>query len=262
MKRPKLIVSDIDGTLIPYGYGALPSDLAETVRELGRKGIIFCPASGRQYHSMRVLFHEIADDLYYISENGAAVYGNGPEEGAKLISKTEIPRETALQIGRDIEAIDGSYVIISGISSSYILKTSESLFAVPMRGLGNKLTIVDRVEDIAEPIIKLAAYCPGNLDEAGDILRPKWADRVNMACAGPTWWDFTLADKGKGLIALISELSIERDEVAAFGDNWNDAPMLRVAGTPFIMESSSDELRAIFPNHCPNVLEKIRELTA
>ena len=70
MKRPKLIVSDIDGTLIPYGYGALPSDLADTVRELSRKGIAFCPASGRQYHSMRVLFHEIADEIYYISENG------------------------------------------------------------------------------------------------------------------------------------------------------------------------------------------------
>ncbi|MBQ1703902.1 MAG: HAD family phosphatase, partial [Oscillospiraceae bacterium] len=79
MKRPKLIVSDIDGTLIPYGYGALPSDLADTVRELSRKGIAFCPASGRQYHSMRVLFHEIADEIYYISENGAAVYGRGPE---------------------------------------------------------------------------------------------------------------------------------------------------------------------------------------
>ncbi len=261
MKKPKLIVSDIDGTLIPYGYGSLPRELAETVRELRRRGIIFCPASGRQYHSMRVLFREIADEIYYISENGGAVYSNGPEESAKLISKTEMPRDTALQIGRDISSIENTYVIISGIRSSYILSETESLFAGPMKGLGNKLTVVDRVEDIEEPIVKLAAYCPVDLNAAGDILRPKWADKVNMACAGPTWWDFTLADKGKGLFALMSELGIESDEVAAFGDNWNDAPMLRVAGRPYIMESASGELRAMFRNVCSDVLEKIRELT-
>ena len=40
----KLIVSDIDGTLIPYGQKDLPSDLFPLIRRLHRAGVLFCPA--------------------------------------------------------------------------------------------------------------------------------------------------------------------------------------------------------------------------
>ena len=43
----KLIACDIDGTLIPYGQTDLSQALFPLVRALGKKGILFCPASGR-----------------------------------------------------------------------------------------------------------------------------------------------------------------------------------------------------------------------
>ena len=39
----KLILSDIDGTLIPYGEKGLPQELFPLIRALREKGILFCP---------------------------------------------------------------------------------------------------------------------------------------------------------------------------------------------------------------------------
>ena len=44
----RLICSDIDGTLLQYGRKELECEIFEQIRELHRRGILFCPASGRQ----------------------------------------------------------------------------------------------------------------------------------------------------------------------------------------------------------------------
>ena len=69
----KLIASDVDGTLVkdssPYIYPEMP----EAVRQLKKKDILFCVASGRQYYSIRNMFKDVADDISYIAENGAHI---------------------------------------------------------------------------------------------------------------------------------------------------------------------------------------------
>ena len=65
---------------------------------------------------------------------------------------------------------------------------------------------------------------------------------------------FTLADKGKGLRGLCAALGADLSETVAFGDNWNDAPMLEAAGTGYLMADVAPALREKFPNQCTNVL--------
>lgn len=49
------------------------SEAFELIDELHRRGIVFMPASGRQYASLRYLFAPVADELAYVCENGALV---------------------------------------------------------------------------------------------------------------------------------------------------------------------------------------------
>ena len=60
----KLICSDIDGTLLQYGKKELESEIFEQIRELHWRDILFCPASGRQYTSLRKLFAPVAVYAY------------------------------------------------------------------------------------------------------------------------------------------------------------------------------------------------------
>ena len=44
----RLIASDIDGTLLPYGEQAISEEVFQEIRRLERRGILFCPARDRK----------------------------------------------------------------------------------------------------------------------------------------------------------------------------------------------------------------------
>ena len=78
----KMVCSDLDGTLLQYGKKLIEGEIFDEIRALHDRGILFCPASGRQYTSLRKLFAPVADDCIYLCENGAVVY-----RGGKVIAK-------------------------------------------------------------------------------------------------------------------------------------------------------------------------------
>ena len=49
-------------------------------------------------------------------------------------------------------------------------------------------------------------------------------------------------------------------EVLAFGDNYNDLPMLDAVGTPYIMESAAPELLRRYPRHTARPEDTLAEL--
>jgi hydroxymethylpyrimidine pyrophosphatase-like HAD family hydrolase len=51
--------------------------------------------------------------------------------------------------------------------------------------------------------------------------------------------------KGAALKKLAARLGMEREEVMAIGDNWNDVEMLEWAGQGVIMGNAAAELRAM-----------------
>ena len=67
----RLIACDIDGTLLRGTQREISPAVFREVVRLGKQGVRFCPASGRQYHSLRRLFAPAADELTYLCENGA-----------------------------------------------------------------------------------------------------------------------------------------------------------------------------------------------
>ena len=52
-------------------------------------------------------------------------------------------------------------------------------------------------------------------------------------------------NKGEALKALINYLGIDKDEVIAFGDNYNDLPMLELAGIGVVMGNANDEVKEL-----------------
>jgi hypothetical protein len=56
--------------------------------------------------------------------------------------------------------------------------------------------------------------------------------------------------KGAGVAAVAENLEVERDEVLAIGDNFNDLEMLRFAGTGIVMGNADPALRDLPDIHC------------
>ena len=115
----KMVCSDLDGTLLQYGKKLIEGEIFDEIRALHDRGILFCPASGRQYTSLRKLFAPVADDCIYLCENGAVVY-----RGGKVIAKTPMPRALAEEIAWDFwnNAEDLGEVLLSGENMSDLME--------------------------------------------------------------------------------------------------------------------------------------------
>lgn len=254
----RLIASDIDGTLLQNGATEIPPEIFDHIHRLEKKGILFCPASGRQYTSLRRLFAPVADKVPFLCENGAVVYG--PGSPGPILSKTAMDRRLAEALCADILALPGVEVLISGADTSYLCPKAPDLENQIRWFLGNRTAVLPAPADVPEDIIKVSAYCPSDMDAVQAVLFPKWEKHFRCAVAGEVWLDFTLADKGLGVRKLCEALDLRLEEVMAFGDNYNDVSMLEQVGRPYLMENAARPLRARFPSRCRTVAEVLETL--
>ena len=291
----KLIVSDIDGTLIRHGQLELPAGLFDEIRRLKKLGITFCPASGRQLSSMQKLFAPVSDELYYICENGSIVYG--PQ-----IYKSAMDRSDVIALANEILSMPLCEVFLSGSNMTYLIPKHVRMAAYTELYIRNNYKVLEKPENIPEDIIKVSAFCisgeeseffypysgrsvladsgfrkqalsdtdtsvpgwhmikKGDTHEAYASLLSEWGSRYNVVDAGNSWVDVTASSKGLGLERLSTALGISRDEIMAFGDAENDLSMLEFAGHPYVMESGIELLKNRFPMHCGNVIEVLSEI--
>lgn len=63
----KLIVSDVDGTLVEDGSADINPELFEVILKLREKGIQFAIASGRPWSSVEHTFDPVKKKIFYIS---------------------------------------------------------------------------------------------------------------------------------------------------------------------------------------------------
>ena len=253
----RLICSDLDGTLLPYGQNAISEQIITQVRALAGRGVLFCPASGRQYTSLCKLFAPVADQCVYLCENGGVVCKDG-----RVLAKTPMPRPLAEEIARDMwQGSEGrGEVMLSGENRSYLMERGLGMLH-RIEEIGNRYTIIRDPADVPEEIVKVSVYLPGGVAEFADRFVPRWKE-ANAAIAGPYWIDTTLANKGVGVEKLCAALGIDTAEVMAFGDNYNDVAMLDAVGHPYIMDTAAPALRARYPRHTPRPEDVIEKLLA
>ena len=181
----RLIACDIDGTLLRGTQREISPAVFREVVRLGKQGVRFCPASGRQYHSLRGLFAPIASRLHYVCENGAVVFG--PGDPGPILAKETMEREQALELCREILDMDGCEVLISGAGISYLCPKEGDIVDHVRYFVGNRTALVDRPEEITEDIVKVSAYCRRGAAEAEPVLAPRWRRIWRVAVAGEKW---------------------------------------------------------------------------
>lgn len=252
----KLITCDIDGTLLHGSETVLNEDLRREIRRLMDKGILFCPASGRQYASLQTLFAPMAEDMACICENGSVVFG----PGGVLLGKTPLDQGKALALCREIMAQPDLELMAAGENMSYVCPKDESFVDHVVNFVKNTATVVSDPADIPEEIVKVACFCRKGSDYAAKLLFPTWESEFQAVISGEEWVDFTRADKGSGLRQLCERLGIGLDKVMSFGDNYNDLPLLNIVGQPYIMDNAAPDLRQRFPLHCRRVEDILQTL--
>ena len=168
----RLICSDIDGTLLQYGRKELEGEIVEQIRELHRRGILFCPASGRQYTSLRKLFAPVADCCVFLCENGGVIY-----KDEQCIAKNPMPRALAEEIANDLwTRSDGQgEVMLSGRNTAYLMERGLGMLK-RIQFIGNNYQIIHDPSEVPEEITKVSVYLHEGVESYTERLVPRWKE--------------------------------------------------------------------------------------
>jgi Cof subfamily protein (haloacid dehalogenase superfamily) len=238
----RLIAVDLDGSLLDDAKRIHPS-FWRLLDALDARGALLCPASGRQYATIRRQFGR--DDLVYIAENGAYVVHHGRE-----VSSDTVPWERAVDVVELVRrlAADGADVgtVVCGKQSAYVERTDRP-FLDQVEPYYNRLEALDDLLAARDEVLKVSVYDFASAQTgAGAALTAELAGRVRVLVSDEHWVDVMspTADKGRAVEAVQRAFGITRAQTMAFGDYHNDLGMLRAAAWSFAMDNAHPDVRA------------------
>ncbi len=239
----RLIACDMDGTLLDDD-DAIHDDFWPLIDALHERGIVFCPASGRQYYNLLERFEPIADEVVFIAENGTFVVREGRELSSDILDR-QVAREL-IGVARALNA-NGADVgaVLCGKASAYIERT-DAPFLAEVDKYYHRLQIVEDLDAVDDDILKVAIY---DFVSSEDISAPAYArylDTHQVVVSGQHWLDVmdSHANKGSGIRHIQEALGITRDQTMVFGDFLNDLEMMDEATYSFAMANAHPELAA------------------
>lgn len=236
----RFIASDMDGTILLNGAQWVDERTLCNVERLVDGGVIFAPASGRQYPNLKKRFNSMADRLAYISENGAfVVYQN------EILLKRPMDRELGIAIMEKIYETPHCEVLVSGEQTSYLKPKAEEYLHRIRDLVKNNVVVVENFGDIKEDFLKISACDLSGIRNSKERLTEPFSGQVQMAVSGELYLDFTAmgVNKGNAVMAIQKEFGIKKEETACFGDNFNDLEMFAAAGVSYCMRGAAEEIK-------------------
>lgn len=246
----KLIVMDMDGTLLDDDHASVSRRNIDALRAASRQGVKLALASGRTWSLLVGAQEQLGVVDYAIVANGAAVrdlaagksiYENAMPNAqalaiAELLHREGLSYEVYCDGQNFVPAADREKVLKQGLTPEFTaFFDAHTIYPENItEGLGGRdvekfdlLYVPDGKREFIEAEIK--ALGPVAISQA---LR----HNMEFNAAG--------VNKGVALRALAEHLGLSAEEVMAFGDALNDLEMLSWAGWSFAMENGTDEAKA------------------
>jgi len=250
----RLLAIDIDGTLLD-SRGRLPDMHRDALVEVSAQGIDVALVTGRSFHFTRPLIDLLPIPLTLIVNNGAMVKrGTGETELRRLLSR-DAARHVLSETQRLADSVaivfdrpDERQIVFERMDWShpnrrgYYEKNKAYIAAAsPLADVLTEDPIQVMFNGSVEPMRALAAA----------LRALPAADRFTVAVTEYEPRDFSLVDvngagcsKGTTLATWVERRGWTATDVAAFGDNLNDAEMLDYAGTAYVMGNAADALKS------------------
>ena len=248
MQAYKLIAIDIDGTLVKKDQTISPRTIEALIR-VQKQGVKVTICSGRPAYGIA----PHADTLrlaefggYVISYNGGGIcdWATKEEIYAQTLKPEVLPYlcECARKHGFSILTYVGEHIVAEGNhveNNPYVQFTS----------MRNKMPIhpvPDFLKEITYPISKCMIV--GN-PEPLQLLEQEMATHLQGQAEAFRSEPFFLEvvpqgiEKARGLAALLTHLGLQREELMAFGDGFNDIGMIEFAGMGIAMANAQEVVK-------------------
>lgn len=238
----KLLALDIDGTLTNTQKDITPATL-EKIIEAQEKGNIVAIASGRPLPGIRKIADTIELDRfggYVLAFNGGRIvdYSTG-EVVYQAVLDNDVVRDIydyCLKAGCGMVTYDGDRVI-TGTDIDGYLTFEASINHMEIMRIDNFREYIDF------PLNKcLLTADPDKAEKIEQELAEKFGDQLNIFRSEPYFVEIMPPNvhKATSLEKLLEVLDMDRKDLVACGDGYNDLTMIEYAGVGVAMANAQD----------------------
>ena len=219
----KLIFSDIDGTLITSD-GNVSSNTIDAIRKQIIAGNLFIPVSARMPKGIMNVVDKITNFCPIIAYNGALVL----DETGRPLNSQFFDAAEAVQLITKLDALKtedlawnvySGYNWFSSLNKNPLVKKEEKIVGVKSLPVS-----LDRIKELKGVHKMLIIGKPDTIDKIIPTLQSKFP-KIAFVKSAPHLLEIMLASAW------------------AFGDNYNDEPMLEAVGHPILMGNAPEELK-------------------
>ncbi|MBI2939234.1 MAG: HAD family phosphatase [Chloroflexi bacterium] len=237
----RLVALDLDGTILPRG-GAISDRVVAVVRAVVASGVHVTLASGRMFRLVQPYAERLTIRTPVICYGGALI--REPDGGQPLYEQG-IPIPLAREVvaagrglGHHVNVYIEDDLFVEAVSPDHPMY--EALLRTGARAVGDLERILT-----TEPH-HMALVTPGDPKSLVLRLRERFDGALNVTSGHPRMaeLDHPAVSKGAGLRLVAERLGVDRSEVLAGGDDWNDQSMLEYAGLGVAMAGAPPEVQA------------------
>ena len=189
----KLIVTDVDGTLVEDGFTNVDPRLFDTILKLREKGIQFAVASGRPWASVERTFDPVKKKVFYISNNGSYIGCYG-----RSLYVYAMDREIVKRLIHAVRKNPEFSMVYAAEDGDYTESKDDALCNWLVESYKFNLHRVDDLLTVPVPCTKLSIYRAGGVEEAVKPLVEEFKDILQISCAGDVWLDCMAKNVNKG----------------------------------------------------------------
>lgn len=249
-RAPRLIVSDIDGTLLDRNH-RVPKRNREAVSRAVAAGAEFALATGRPFRWIMPVLEQLPVRPVCVTSNGAVIYDSAED---RVLSAHELSPEAlaeTVNVATQVLQPLGGAGFGAERAGGSLLDPVEELFVVESHYSENALFegfgLVSVGELVSKPAVKLLIR---NTDYSAPELYELVAPHIDPELAHVT---YSMSEgvlevaapnvtKRGGVQWLAEHHGIAREDIIAFGDMPNDIEMLEWAGFGVAMENAHPAL--------------------
>ena len=241
----KLLILDIDGTLTNSQKEITPFT-QKTLIDAQKKGMRIVLASGRPTYGIMPLAEKLEMKKYHgyiLAFNGGKIIDCDNNE---VIYEQALPDDIlpllyqrAQEAGATLLSYNGPKILTENAEDQY----------VQYEAFLNKMEIQstnDFLRDLPKPADKcLAVANPDLLVWLEEELKKEIGERINIYRSEPFFLELVPKgiDKAASISRLLERINLERGEVIAMGDGYNDLSMIQYAGLGVAMANAQPPVK-------------------
>jgi Cof subfamily protein (haloacid dehalogenase superfamily) len=252
----KLLAIDIDGTLLD-SRGQAPQANIDALEAAAARGVRIAIVTGRSFRFALPAVESIPDPLTLIVYNGAIAR---MRSGETLIRRL-LPRQSAHEVlAATLEWRDGALLQFDRAARQLVYDRMDWTHPNRIRFHQKNAELLEEVAALEDALHEdpiQIAYNGSVAAMRALVARLESAGVASALSVSLTEYDhrdFALVDvcasdttKGSTLARLAELYGVNRSEVMAVGDNFNDRDMLAWAGTGIVMGNAAAEMKRGLP---------------